>query len=137
MSEQTFAAGIITGTITGAIMGIVPALIVICILVLFDLITGVWASLKLKIKIESHRLRATVFKLLSYLSITTLAGLIDGAITAEWRLSGFVGGFIAIVELMSIVENFGKITGNDLFEKLKDALGNKHESHHHINQHAH
>ena len=133
MSEQTFAAGIITGTITGAIMGIVPALIVICILVLFDLITGVWASLKLKIKIESHRLRATVFKLLSYLSVTTLAGLIDGAITAEWRLSGFIGGFIAIVELMSIVENFGKITGNDLFEKLKNALGKKHESHHHIN----
>lgn len=137
MSEQTFAVGIITGTITGALMGIVPALIVICILVLFDLITGIWASVKTKVKIESHKLRKTVFKLLSYLSITTLAGLIDGAITAEWRLSGFVGGFIAIVELMSVVENFGKITGNDLFEKLKNALGNKHEAHHHINQHAH
>ena len=59
------------------------------------------------------------------------AGLIDGAITAEWRLSGFVGGFIAIVELMSIVENFGKITGNDLFDRLKEALGKKHEHHHH------
>lgn len=131
VSEQTFALGIITGTITGALIGVVPALIVICVLVLFDLVTGIWASLKLKIKIESHRLRATVFKLLSYLLIVTLAGLIDGAITAEWRLSGFVGGFIAIVELMSIVENFGKITGNDLFDRLKDALGKKHEHHHH------
>ena len=131
VSEQTFAMGIITGTITGALIGVVPALIVICVLVLFDLITGIWASVKTKVKIESHKLRKTVFKLLSYLSITTLSGLIDGAITAEWRLSGFVGGFIAIVELMSIVENFGKITGNDLFDRLKDALGKKQEHHHH------
>lgn len=131
VSEQTFAIGIITGTITGALIGIVPSLTVICVLVLFDLITGIWAAVKTKVKIESHKLRKTVFKLLSYLSITTLAGLIDGAITAEWRLSGFVGGFIAIVELMSIVENFGKITGNDLFNRMKEALGKKHEHHHH------
>jgi len=126
INEQTFAIGIITGTITGALIGIVPALIVICVLVAFDLITGIWAAVKTKVKIESHKLRKTVFKLLSYLSIVTLSALIDGAITAEWRLSGFVGGFIAIVELMSIIENFGKITGNDLFERLKESLGNKH-----------
>ena len=131
INEETFAIGIITGSITGALIGVVPALIVICVLVLFDLITGIWASLKTKVKIESHKLRATIFKLLSYLSIVTLSALIDGAITAEWRLSGFVGGFIAIVELMSVAENFGKITGNDVFEKLKNALGRKHENHHH------
>lgn len=126
ISDQTFALGIITGTITGALIGVVPALIVICVLVAFDLITGIWAAVKTKVKIESHKLRKTVFKLLSYLSIVTLSALIDGAITAEWRLSGFVGGFVAIVELMSIIENFGKITGNDLFERLKESLGNKH-----------
>lgn len=126
ISDQTFALGIITGTITGALIGVVPALIVICVLVAFDLITGIWAAVKTKVKIESHKLRKTVFKLLSYLSIVTLSALIDGAITAEWRLSGFVGGFVAIVELMSVIENFGKITGNDLFEKLKESLGNKH-----------
>lgn len=126
ISEQTFVAGVVTGVITGALMGVVPSLIVICTLVLFDLITGIWAAVKTKVKIESHKLRKTVFKLLSYLSIVTLSALIDGAITPEWRLAGFVGGFIAIVELMSIVENFGKITGNDLFEKLKESLGNKH-----------
>ena len=126
ISDQTFALGIITGTITGALIGVVPALIVICVLVAFDLITGICAAVKTKVKIESHKLRKTVFKLLSYLSIVTLSALIDGAITAEWRLSGFVGGFVAIVELMSVIENFGKITGNDLFEKLKESLGNKH-----------
>lgn len=131
INEETFAIGIITGSITGALIGVVPALIVICVLVLFDLITGIWAALKTKVKIESHKLRATIFKLLSYLSIVTLSALIDGAITAEWRLSGFVGGFIAIVELMSVAENFGKITSNDVFEKLKNALGKKHENHHH------
>lgn len=131
INEETFAIGIITGSITGALIGVVPALIVICVLVLFDLITGIWAALKTKVKIESHKLRATIFKLLSYLSIVTLSALIDGAITAEWRLSGFVGGFIAIVELMSVAENFGKITDNDVFEKLKNALGKKHENHHH------
>lgn len=130
MTEEAFAVGILTGTITGALIGVVPALIVICILVAVDLITGVWSSVKNKIKIESHKLRKTVFKLLSYLSIVTLAALIDGAITAEWRLSGFIGGFVAIVELCSIAENFGHITGNDLFEKIKNNLGNKLEKHH-------
>lgn len=125
MNEEVFAIGVLTGTITGALMGIVPSLIVICILVLFDLVTGIWGALKTKVKIESHKLRKTVFKLLSYLSIVTLAALIDGAITAQYHLSGFVGGFIAIVELCSVIENFGKITGNDLFEKLKNAVGNK------------
>lgn len=131
MTDQVFAVGVITGVITGSIMGVIPALIVIVTLVAVDLITGIWAAIKTKVKIESHKLRKSVFKLLSYLSIVTLSALIDGAITPEWRLSGFVGGFIAVVELCSIIENFGKITGNDLFEKLKNSLGNKHLEHHH------
>lgn len=128
MTEQTFVAGIITGGITAALVGIVPALIVVLVLVTLDLLTGIWAALSNDIKIESHKLRQTAYKLLAYLSVITLAAMIDGAITAfSWNLGSFVAGFIMIVELTSLVENFGHITHHDVFEKLRDALGRHRE----------
>ena len=128
MTEQTFVAGIITGGITAALVGIVPALIVVLVLVFIDLLTGIWASLSNDIKIESHKLRQTAYKTLAYLSVITLASMIDGAITAfSWNLGSFVAGFIMIVELTSLVENFGHITHHDVFEQLRDALGRHRE----------
>jgi len=103
------------------IAGISFSLVVYC----FD---SIWAAMANDEKLESHKLRKTVYKVLAYLSVITLAAMIDGAITAfSWNLGSFVAGFISIVELTSLVENFGRITHHDVFEQLKEALGRHRE----------
>lgn len=125
-AEGKLVGGIILGGITAAVVGIVPALITVLVLVALDFFTGIWASVRNKVKIESHKMRATVYKLLAYLSVTVLAAMIDGGITGfNLNLGSFTAGFFGLIELTSIVENFGKITGHDAFERLRDMLGKK------------
>lgn len=131
MSEEVFAIGLLTGTLSAALLGIVPALIVVLLLITTDLITGVWAACKTSQKIESHKLRKTAYKLLGYLSIITLSALIDGAVNWSLRLGSFAAGFLGLIELTSIIENFGKITGNDVFERLKNIINaHSHKEYH-------
>ena len=124
-AESKFVAGVIFGGITAAVVGIVPALITVLVLVATDFATGIWAAVKNKVKIESHKMRATAYKLLAYLSVIVLAAMIDGGVGFEFNLGSFVAGFLALIELTSIIENFGKITGHDAFEKLRQILGKK------------
>ena len=125
-AEGKFIGEIIFGGITAAVVGIVPALITVLVLVALDFITGIWAAIRNKVKIESHKMRATACKLLAYLSVIVLAAMIDGSITGfNLNLGSFTAGFLGLIELTSIVENFGKITGHDAFERLKDLLGKK------------
>ncbi len=124
-AEGKFVWGIIFGGITAAVVGIVPALITVLVLVGVDFATGIWAALKNKVKIESHKMRATAYKVLAYLSVIVLSAMIDGGIGFELNLGSFVAGFLGLIELTSIVENFGKITGHDAFEKLRELLGKK------------
>lgn len=130
MSEQTFVFGIIGGTLSAALLGIVPALAVVLICIMVDFGTGIWASTKNGIKIESHKMRKTIYKTLAYLSIIILCAFIDEAISPEWKLASFSAGFCAVTELVSVVENWGHITGKDYFEKLKDIISSKLEKHH-------
>lgn len=125
MSEHTFVLGIIGGTLASALLGIVPALVVVLICIMIDFATGIWASQKQDIKIESHKMRKTVYKTLSYLSIIILCAFIDEAISPDWHLATFSAGFCAITELVSIIENWGHITGKDYLEKLKDLIKKK------------
>lgn len=124
-AESKFVAGVIFGGITAAVVGIVPALITVLVLVAVDFATGIWAAVRNKVKIESHKMRATAYKLLAYLSVILLAAMIDGGVGFEFNLGSFVAGFLALIELTSIIENFGKITGHDAFEKLRQILGKK------------
>lgn len=124
ITEKTFVLGIVGGTLSAALVSAVPAMTVLLILVVADLVTGLVGSAKCGIKIESNKLRKTITKTLAYLSIVVLTAMIDEAITPEWHLSSFVSGFCAVTELISIVENWSKITGKDYLEKLKDILEN-------------
>lgn len=125
MSEDTFVTGLLGGMITSAILGIVPALAVVLICILFDFGTGIWAAAKNGDKISSHKMRETVYKTLAYLSVIVLCALIDESISLEWHLATFTAGFCAVNELVSIIENWGRITGKDYLEKIKDFLKNK------------
>lgn len=124
-AEGKFVTGVLFGGITAAVVGIVPALITVLVLVAVDFGTGIWAAVKNKVKIESHKMRKTAYKLLAYLSVILLAALIDGGVGFEFNLGSFVAGFLGLIELTSIVENFGKITGHDAFERLRVLLGKK------------
>lgn len=127
-AEGQFIGGILVGGITAAVVDIVPALVAVIVLVTVDFGTGIWAALKNKVKIESHKMRKTAYKLLAYLTLIVLGAIIDGGIGFNLNLGTFVAGYCALVESSSIVENFGKITGHDAFEKLRDMIGKKSES---------
>lgn len=113
------------GVITGCITDAAPIVITMFILVFLDLITGLWAAAATHTKIESRILRKTVTKLLAYISLIICCALVDDIITDMFHLVAAVGGFISVIEIISLVENFGLITGNDIMEKLKDFLSNK------------
>lgn len=127
-AEGQFIGGILVGGITAAVVDIVPALVSVLVLVTVDFGTGILAALKNKVKIESHKMRKTAYKLLAYLTLIVLGAIIDGGIGFNLNLGTFVAGYCALVESASIVENFGKITGHDAFEKLRDMIGKKSES---------
>lgn len=127
-AEGQFIGGILIGGITAAVVDIVPALVSVLVLVTVDFGTGIWAALKNKVKIESHKMRKTAYKLLAYLTLIVLGAIIDGGIGFNLNLGTFVAGYCALVESASIVENFGKITGHDAFEKLREMIGKKSES---------
>lgn len=133
MTEQTFVWGIIGGTLASALLGIVPAITVVLICIVVDFATGIWAACKNNEKIESHKMRKTIYKTLAYLSVIVLTAFIDEAISPEWHLATFVSGFCAVNEVVSIIENWGRITHKDYLEKLKDFLTerlNKNRGHH-------
>lgn len=124
-TEGKFVTGVLFGGITAAVVGIVPALISVVVLVTVDFLTGILAAVKNKVKIESHKMRKTAYKLLAYLSVILLAALIDGGVGFEFNLGSFVAGFVAVTEFVSVIENAGRITGHDAFERLRQILGKK------------
>ena len=94
-------------------------------LVMIDLITGIWKSVKACgwCSIKSRTLKRSVIKLGAY----TLAIISTYIIEKEIILSGiyvsrFVVGLICMVEAASIFENLSEITGNNVFLKIFDSL---------------
>lgn len=122
MSEHTFVWGIIGGTLSSALIGIVPAITVVLICIIIDFITGVFAAVKNDEKIESHKMRETIFKTLAYLSVIILCAFVDEAINSDWHLAVFVSGFCSVNEIVSVIENWGRITKKDYLGNLKDFL---------------
>lgn len=97
----------------GVLAGLNPLFITLLILILFDLGTGVYAAKKSQTKITSHGLRKTVEKTLSYFSIIIICVLVDVYLLSTFSTCQFVTAFIGFVELYSIFENIGVITGRD------------------------
>lgn len=129
MTEKVFVFGLVGGTLSAAFMNVVPAITAVLILIVADLIFALWGCAKTGEKIESHKLRKTVTKTLSYLSLIVLGSLIDVAIGDHFHLATFISGFCSITELVSIIESLSRITGKDYLEKLKDMLQNMLNKH--------
>jgi uncharacterized membrane protein len=94
----------------------------VLILILFDFLTGMYASYRLKIPIVSHRLRKTIEKFVLY-STSILLGWMFQLQFAEWsNLAQAISGFIAATELLSVYENVNKITGLNILTKVKSTF---------------
>lgn len=96
----------------------------VLILILFDFLTGVYASHKTKVKIVSNRFRNTIEKFVFY-SVAILLSHVFQVSFADWsNLTMIVGGFIALTELFSIYENISTITKLDILSIVKEYLLN-------------
>lgn len=111
-------------TIVGIIAPIKALVLVVLFLVIVDMITGIWASMKRGEAFKSAALRRTVSKLLVY-QIAIITGflveiyLIDKMLPA----SKMIGGIVGFVEFSSILENLNTIYGTNLFKVMLTKLG--------------
>lgn len=88
-------------------------------LFMIDFLTGLWKSRVVKRRITSHRLRKSVYKMVSYVVAIISAhvlnqSLLDGSL----HLPQIIAGYIGVTELISILENLSEITGKDLMHQL-------------------
>ena len=90
------------------------------IFILADMFAGMYASLREGKHLESHKMQKTVVKVITYsTSIILLHGLDTYMITfLECGLAKIGATIICGIELYSILENFYRATGNEVFRVL-------------------
>jgi len=98
------------------------------VLVIIDVVTGVWAAFKRSELIKSAILRRTVSKMIIY-QIAIISGFLiqQYVLQNEVPITKVVAGFISLVELKSILENSNTILGRDIFKTLIKKLGSKND----------
>ena len=92
-------------------------------LILFDFISGMYASYKNNIKITSFKMRNTLIKILFYNMAVITALIIEKLLWDGLPVIKVVGGIIAAVEGKSKYENITLITGTDFLTKMKSLFG--------------
>jgi len=114
-------------SITAVFAPINSTIITVFILILSDLILGVYAAMKRGEEITSAGLRRTISKLFVYemVVLTSFLGetYLLGGILPVVKL---VAGVIGITEIKSILENSGDITGLN-FKTVIKRLGSKND----------
>jgi len=99
------------------------SMLTVCIVVVLDLIVGIWAAVKQGQKITSYGLRRTVTqKILPYQVAILCAWLIETQFFSLIPLMKAVAGFIAVTESKSVFENLARITGLNFWEVIKERL---------------
>ncbi|MFZ4523769.1 MAG: phage holin family protein [Bacteroidales bacterium] len=92
---------------------------VMLIFLAFDTVSGIWASLKSGEKLESHKLRRTVYKFVWYTIAVMASWMMEHTFSLSWsNLASLIAGFICFVELKSIFENIAKITNEPVFMRI-------------------
>lgn len=112
-----------------AVFAPIQAIIIsVGVLVIVDMITGIWAAIKQDKKITSAGLRRTVSKFVIY-QVAILSGFL-----VEHYLGGdiipivkIIGGVIGMVEFKSILENANVINGDDVFKSILQKLGSQND----------
>lgn len=105
-----------------------PLMIAVSVLVLADLITGIWASKKEGKKITSSGIKKTVAKTLAYQSCIVIAFVIETWLISDMPIVKVVGGLIALTEGKSFFENINRITGVDFWSEILKRAGGELKS---------
>jgi phage-related holin len=99
------------------------------VLISIDLILGLVAARKLKVKISSKKLSQTIVKSLTYMLLIIAAFVINKTLVEWLPMVQVTLAFLAITEFTSIAENFQKITGLPFVKYIKEQLGRYMKKH--------
>lgn len=103
-------------------------IIAVLVLILVDLITGVWAAYKRKEAIKSAWMRRTVSKLLVYEIAIMMSFITQTYLCGDLiPMASIAAGLIGMTELKSILENLSSISGEDLIKQIIDKLGSSNQ----------
>lgn len=111
-----------------ALAPIKMVMITVGVLIMADLVTGIWAALKRGEKVSSAAMRRTVSKMFIY-QLAVICGfmletyILDGIVP----VAKIVAGVIGMVEFKSILENSNHIVGGDLFKIIIAKLGSDND----------
>jgi hypothetical protein len=111
-----------------ALAPIKPVMITVGILIVSDLITGVWAAYKRKEPITSAALGRTVSKMVVYQTAVVTGFLLQRYLLGDaLPVVNVVGGMIGMVEFKSFMENSNAIVDGDIFKQIIKKLGSKND----------
>lgn len=85
------------------------AMVSILILIIFDFITGLTAVKINGEEIKSSKIRRSALKVLFYFLLISSGNLAEKAVGINFFLDETIMGFLAATELISIIENVGRI----------------------------
>lgn len=119
----------LTATIGAFLMPISGLLFLVGFVILLDTITGVWKSIKNKVKITSRGLSAIISKMLLYEVTVIMFYMIDKFIlnniilqffSVDLLLTKVLALILVSIEVMSINENYKAVKGLDLWQAMKN-----------------
>lgn len=84
------------------------AVVVVLALLTLDLVSGLWSAKASGEAIESRKVLKTASKLAAYAMMISAAHLTESVIGGETYLDDAMVAFLALTELVSILENIGK-----------------------------
>lgn len=129
MSDAAKIASAALGIALSYIAPFQAFLITIIILVIADIVTGIWASLKRGEKFTASKLKNSLGKAILYPLSIILSNLMVQTFFADVpvvsSLTYIVALFISAVEFQSNIENIGSITGIDIWSRVKDWLSSR------------
>lgn len=111
-----------------ALAPIKAVLISVGILILVDLVFGIWAAKKRGEQITSAAFRRTATKFAVYQTV-----IITGFILQKYLLEdlvpvvNIVSGVLGMIEMKSILENSNGILGQDIFKAIMQKLGSSND----------
>lgn len=98
-------------------------------LIAVDLITGIWAAHKQKIKLTSAGFGRTITKSVVYLSSVCLGYLVQHYLMNDLiPVTNIISSYIGFTELISCLENINKIGGNNLLSTIIKKLSSENDN---------
>jgi hypothetical protein len=126
----------LTATIGAFLMPISGLLFLVGFVIVLDTITGVWKSIKNKVKITSRGLSAIISKMLLYEVTVIMFYMIDQFIlnniilqffSVDLLLTKILALILVSIEVMSINENYKAVKGLDLWQAMKNLFSRAKE----------